>query len=194
MLYFFEKCSHYFDFCSRNTENVFHTYENGSRLNETEKLYILINDKEHSSVWESASNRGRGFDSHCSILLIKRRCQMAELEYWNIREVCEICDNVLSVERHDPSDPLEGFFCHKCKKWVCVDCTCFVESDAYSACCKDCCDCYDELKSNEVKAEDFFCYNDENMMNYAKFLSKYGFVALAVSIIVLSLSLYFVFR
>ncbi len=124
---------------------------------------------------------------------------MTDLDYSNIRKTCEICDQVFSVERHEETDPMEGFYCHKCKRWVCADCTCFVETDAYSSVCKECCACVCGEDSNNpsksyLKAEDFFCYNDDGLMSRAHGWLKYAWISVVLGAIALSATIYFIFK
>ncbi len=145
-------------------------------------LYILINDKKR-----------------CIIFLTE--VSMTDLDYSNIRKNCEICNTVFSVERHEPSDPLEGYFCHRCGRWVCSDCTCFNETDAYSSVCKKCCACNlnvcgedsDNPEKSYVKAEDFFCYKDDKLVRFGRKLNKYVIIALSIGVAALWVAIYVLF-
>lgn len=104
---------------------------------------------------------------------------MTELTYSNIRKICEICDQIGSVERHETDDPLEGFTCSICERWVCVDCACFVDSDAYTSYCKDCCSCADEYR------------DDLNIKEGT--LDKNGFIVLGIILIII-IGGFYIFR
>ena len=106
---------------------------------------------------------------------------------------CDVCHQPTNQAPTTFEEPTHYFRCDVCRKVVCVDCICFVATDATNCLCKDCCDCCpgesisdssDECSSSSVS------FSKSYMEEYDcdEFPSKFAFSTTFINSMILVLS------